>query len=735
MRKAGIFLFVIILFALSGCSRNTGKNNQSGNIEYVYVPSFYGYNSGNLWINWINDTEIVDDKLIVVSIGFDGIRKSIISAVDISTGEISEFDMQLDERRFVAEIMKTEEGYVAYTEEFMTEEEHTGYGNPPWKASYLTYYDESFNILNEVDITDCIADITGWSTLYYECMTADGEGNVYVHVNGCIYAINKNGSLMAEISPDKGSVIDMECVNGNILALYSDFSGKVVAAPLNVAEAGFGEKLQNIPECSGFGDGIKAGEGDILYFFTTDGIYEYNLVSSEYKELAAWMHCDITGYGINNYIVYKDSFICTEQINSSIDTGTEYDLIILNKVNKADVKEKTTLTVTMLRRDDWLMDFMISFNRRNPEYRFEAVYYTEENSPEAMEAAVNQFNMDLINGEVGDIIIVTPELDYYNLAAKGTFASLDELIEQDEELDKEDFIENVMDLLRVDGTLYGIGQQFSVSTLVGKKSNVGQAFCWNVNDVMNMLSEHKGSQLLYGMTKENALKTFLMYSMGSYYDSVTGECSFNGEEFKKLLALTAQFSSVLEEDAFVTDNFADDVTLLERVFFNDVYYSQVYRAVFGEEVNFIGYPVDEGSGSVISFGNGLYTINAQSQYKEAAWQYIRQFISEDYQNTVGMLPIDKNVFESKIDNAVNTEPINHSWNYLGLEIKLEPLSMEDADFIRSMVYGAGRSDFYDYQMMNIILEEAAAYYAGAKSADEAAEIIQSRIQVYVDERR
>ena len=42
---------------------------------------------------------------------------------------------------------------------------------------------------------------------------------------------------------------------------------------------------------------------------------------------------------------------------------------------------------------------------------------------------------------------------------------------------------------------------------------------------------------------------------------------------------------------------------------------------------------------------------------------------------------------------------------------------------------------YDSAMMNIILEEASAYFSGQKSAEEIANLIQSRVSIYVAESR
>jgi hypothetical protein len=42
---------------------------------------------------------------------------------------------------------------------------------------------------------------------------------------------------------------------------------------------------------------------------------------------------------------------------------------------------------------------------------------------------------------------------------------------------------------------------------------------------------------------------------------------------------------------------------------------------------------------------------------------------------------------------------------------------------------------YDGALNEIVLEEAEAFFAGQKSAQEVAEIIQNRVQVYVNENR
>ena len=63
------------------------------------------------------------------------------------------------------------------------------------------------------------------------------------------------------------------------------------------------------------------------------------------------------------------------------------------------------------------------------------------------------------------------------------------------------------------------------------------------------------------------------------------------------------------------------------------------------------------------------------------------------------------------------------------------VTQEEADGIRQVI---SRIDgMYDENniLMEIILEEIEPYFAGQKSVDEAADIIQNRVQLYLNESR
>ena len=65
---------------------------------------------------------------------------------------------------------------------------------------------------------------------------------------------------------------------------------------------------------------------------------------------------------------------------------------------------------------------------------------------------------------------------------------------------------------------------------------------------------------------------------------------------------------------------------------------------------------------------------------------------------------------------------------------IKPITEEDVQGYKDLVESVSTIESYDPAVLNIILEESAAYFADQKSVDEVCAIIQNRTQTIVDER-
>ena len=71
----------------------------------------------------------------------------------------------------------------------------------------------------------------------------------------------------------------------------------------------------------------------------------------------------------------------------------------------------------------------------------------------------------------------------------------------------------------------------------------------------------------------------------------------------------------------------------------------------------------------------------------------------------------------------------------GQEITYSPLSQEQADQLVDFIYSVNNKVFHNEDIVNIVTEEAEAFFKGQKSAKEVTGLIQNRVQLYINENR
>ena len=80
-----------------------------------------------------------------------------------------------------------------------------------------------------------------------------------------------------------------------------------------------------------------------------------------------------------------------------------------------------------------------------------------------------------------------------------------------------------------------------------------------------------------------------------------------------------------------------------------------------------------------------------------------------------------------------SEPETNSVYINDKEIKLPVPGQEDIDTVLNIIDSLDTKVSIDSKISDIINEESGAFFAGQKSAEETADIIQSRVKVYISE--
>jgi ABC-type glycerol-3-phosphate transport system substrate-binding protein len=316
-------------------------------------------------------------------------------------------------------------------------------------------------------------------------------------------------------------------------------------------------------------------------------------------------------------------------------------------------------------------------------------------------------------------------------------------------LKKEDIVDSVVRAYTYDGKLIALQQYFTIDTLYGKTSVVGEQNSWTIQDLKALMDEYPDQYIIKSATRVDMLFTLTSFYMDAFIDWENGRCYFDGDEFKELLELVNRFPTSMEKEYFEN---VEPLLYINYGIYDFLEY-QTILAGMREPVNFIGYPTPDGTRGIgLEVNSGIYTITSQSKQKEGAWAFMEYLLMQDNEmNTT--FSVNMNILEQKITRAKNGiylgmtdnfEPVTDEngemppWPKLSVpyEDEMIPIyapTQEDVDgfyeLLDSAVEIIPRSD----DLLTIIRQEAAAYFGGSKTVDQVADLIQNRAQIYVSE--
>ena len=98
----------------------------------------------------------------------------------------------------------------------------------------------------------------------------------------------------------------------------------------------------------------------------------------------------------------------------------------------------------------------------------------------------------------------------------------------------------------------------------------------------------------------------------------------------------------------------------------------------------------------------------------------------------------KPIFERQLQDGTK-EKQESDIRYYGIDeandetVKMKPLSQDDVQKIYDYVVSIKTLNNGNYEVENIIKEEASAFFSGQKTAEEVAELIQNRVTTYLNE--
>jgi ABC-type glycerol-3-phosphate transport system substrate-binding protein len=736
-----IGMAVVMCISVAGCGGNqevstSGKSTK----DYVYVPEYQEIaDKGN-----IGNITISGNTIYYTSGTYDetaGTYSNIVKSMEVGSTESKELPIQLSENDSINSMMTDSNGnLIIVLSTYIqgeTEEEYT-------QTYTFKKFDKDGNELFANDLTELLKEET---SPYIQYAALDGQGNIYLsNSESKIWVFDGEGNQLFTIDSENYMQGFGTTKEGNVVfATYT--ADKMALQEVDFANKKLGNIYENIPTSYGNYTIMKGIDKGCL-IHSGNSLFEYDTEAKTYEELLNWIDCDVNSDTINAVNVLEDGRILAI-ISDYAEEGSTTEMVYLTRKSASEVTEKTVITFGTLYMGSSIRREIIGFNKTNEKYRI----HVNEYGSEDYTAGLAQLNSDIISGNSPDIIDLSNGSTQQYIE-KGILEDLYPFMEKDTELKREDYLENVLKAYERDGKLYGLLPSFGISTLIGKTSDVGDKMGWTLNDLMTLVkSKPAGTEIFEYASKESILSTMCIYGMDQYVDWETGKCSFDSDSFIQLLEFSNTFSSESEysydENApSMPTKIQNGQLLLTNLSINDVPSYQMYKAIFAEPLTFIGYPTDEGTGSAITTGEVLLAMSSKSKNKDGVWEFMRSFLTSEYQNSPDMwsFPIMKSALQAKFDLAMTpeyyvdetgkqVEQMKTSWGYDDFNVDIYAATQEDIDTIMNLINSVDKTYEWDTNMYTIISEESAAFFAGQKNAKEVADIIQSRIQIYVNENR
>jgi ABC-type glycerol-3-phosphate transport system substrate-binding protein len=500
-------------------------------------------------------------------------------------------------------------------------------------------------------------------------------------------------------------------------------------------------------------------KGDSKYDY-----YEYSLssiygCSGDSRTLVA----DLSASGVNLAMITRVIAVSDTQF---LITGYKADrigfdkLYMLTKIDPKDVPDKSVITVAGIEQPYYLPGYLTEFAAAHPEYQVDFKLYTYDKDS-SFEDALNQFNNDIMAGNVPDVIIISSVMPYNSYALKGIFTDLYQLMDKDTEISRDDFYQPFLEALETDGKLYSIAPAFQIYTLVGKTSIFGEKQGQSFAELEEAALAIPGASLFGDIDRNYFMDGVFKRAASCFIDNENGICSFESPAFIKML----EFAKSLPESApdaepfmygfWMPDETGDyeknrSLIQLKNFFgFRDIVSTE--KIDFGESVTFLGFPNASGGSGVIARTRFETAITASAKNPEGAWAFVKglQSYNDSFTRSIGY-PTFGNfpILKEELDNAAKNAaipPFQYDQstgervprkNWLGYDLSNQPDNTEaDNAKMYALFESIDNIDRTVPAIDNIIAEETAAYFAGNKSAEETAKIIQNRATTYLEEQK
>lgn len=298
------------------------------------------------------------------------------------------------------------------------------------------------------------------------------------------------------------------------------------------------------------------------------------------------------------------------------------------------------------------------------------------------------------------------------------------------------FLDKLLDAGRIAGKQYGLVSEWQMLTYASTADGVMN---WNQETFLEYLRVHPEVTSLYAdQSPINFISFFFCPKLNDsmFIDEAAGKAFFDTEKFVELLEMAKKLAAETTDSSQGEDiaKMREGSRLGTWAYLFSPASLAYYEAIMGEKADFTGFPGRNESRHYIMASDPVaIRATAQEWEKQAAMAFLEVLFSYDTQKMIEagdtVLSARRDIFAEQMDALEDTVTYGVDGENVTMPVDIGKVK-EDflALYQKAVIYSQSDSGLADF-----LNEELSGYFAGEKTAEEAADALQNRVQLYLDE--
>ncbi|MDR6550341.1 extracellular solute-binding protein [Paenibacillus qinlingensis] len=350
------------------------------------------------------------------------------------------------------------------------------------------------------------------------------------------------------------------------------------------------------------------------------------------------------------------------------------------------------------------------------------------------EKYLKSINTQMLAGKGPDLLVLD-ELPMAQYVNKNMLVNISDMMNKDSSFHKEDYFNNILDNSKVNGSLFGMPLSFYMFGLFGDQEAIEKSAVtfddnsWTWNQFLQaakVMKTQGGHPYVINYYTGGLLNEMFHESYTTFVDEGNKKASFDSEPFVSLMKQVKQMANeniISQAGSYDTFFSFDNISSINNFIFHRSTYSKtkLYSIPKGEGMKPGGYFLPRQK----------VGINAKSQVKNEAWDYMR-FLSSDAV-LPGGFPLNKKAYLHVTQQILKAGTIKapeegqlHGKEFKVTEADIKKMDAFISDATNPLVYMNSKLD-------EIIAKESEAFFKGQKSAEDVAKLIQNKATLLLNE--